>query len=247
MNEIIITLDIDWCPDFVIDFVASILVEHNIKATWFVTHKSPAIKCLANYSNLFELGIHPNFLPNSSHGNNIKDIINTCLEMVPDAISMRTHYLHQSDKIFEFIVQNTSIKVDSSILLPLMPAIQPLEYFYVETTRSLVRMPYYWEDYIEMLRPEPRWQSIQYICRGYGLKILNFHPIHIYLNSNSTLKYQELKKHVSNLQSATPEDLEPFRNRNYGVYNLFLEVIKFHTKRESINIKDIYEGWKRSG
>lgn len=39
----LLTLDIDWAPDFIIDEVVSILVKNNVKATWFITHNSPAI------------------------------------------------------------------------------------------------------------------------------------------------------------------------------------------------------------
>ena len=42
-NEIALTLDVDWAPDFMIDFAAEILVEHGVRATWFVTHDSPAL------------------------------------------------------------------------------------------------------------------------------------------------------------------------------------------------------------
>lgn len=34
----VITLDIDWAPDFVIDAVAEQLVQAGVWATWFVTH-----------------------------------------------------------------------------------------------------------------------------------------------------------------------------------------------------------------
>ena len=40
-NDYLIFLDVDWTLDFVIEYVANILVEHGIKATWFLTHDSP--------------------------------------------------------------------------------------------------------------------------------------------------------------------------------------------------------------
>ena len=59
------TRSIDWAPDFIIEKVDEILKERNIKATWFVTHKSAYLKNLSKNRN-YELGIHPNFLPNDS-------------------------------------------------------------------------------------------------------------------------------------------------------------------------------------
>ena len=32
----VLTLDIDWVPDWMIEKVASILIDHNVGATWFV-------------------------------------------------------------------------------------------------------------------------------------------------------------------------------------------------------------------
>ncbi len=43
MNDVVLTVDVDWAPDFTIDFVAEQLIAHKVQATWFVTHWSPAI------------------------------------------------------------------------------------------------------------------------------------------------------------------------------------------------------------
>ena len=64
---ILITLDIDWAPDFIIKKVDEILKEKGVKATWFVTHNSAYLNNLAKNKN-YELGIHPNFLPNTTQG-----------------------------------------------------------------------------------------------------------------------------------------------------------------------------------
>ena len=40
INSILITLDTDWAPDFILSDVAEILSNKNIKATWFVTNNS---------------------------------------------------------------------------------------------------------------------------------------------------------------------------------------------------------------
>ena len=44
MNAIALTFDVDWAPDFAIDFVARKLVRDHVRATWFVTHDSPGIR-----------------------------------------------------------------------------------------------------------------------------------------------------------------------------------------------------------
>ena len=70
---ILIRLDIDWAPDFIIKKVDEMLTEKNVKATWFVTHKSAYLKTLSKNRN-YELGIHPNFMSDSTQGNSIEEI-----------------------------------------------------------------------------------------------------------------------------------------------------------------------------
>ena len=62
MNDLVLTLDMDWAPDCAIDFVSEELVSREVRATWFVTHASPAVHRLREHPELFELGIHPNNL-----------------------------------------------------------------------------------------------------------------------------------------------------------------------------------------
>src|SRR4028119_935918 len=93
--RVAITLDVDWAPDFVIDSVAETLRRARVKCTWFVTHPSPAVDRLRRHPELFELGVHPNFLPGSTQGATAADVLNYCRRLVPDARSMRTHSLVQ--------------------------------------------------------------------------------------------------------------------------------------------------------
>src|SRR5574343_923298 len=103
MNPYGIAIDIDWAPDFMIDFMAAELLLHQIKASWYVTHLSPAVERFRR-SDLFELGIHPNFRPGSSHGNSPREVLKTVMDMVPEAISVRTHGLIQSADLYEIIL-----------------------------------------------------------------------------------------------------------------------------------------------
>jgi len=46
-----ITLDCDWAPDFVLEYVADILTKNKVKATWFITNKSPFLSELESMKN----------------------------------------------------------------------------------------------------------------------------------------------------------------------------------------------------
>lgn len=212
MSEgVAITIDIDWVPDFIIDDVASRLVAAGVRATWFVTHASPAVDRLRDHPALFELGIHPNFLPNSSHGATPSSVLAHCMGLVPDARSMRTHSLVQSTPLLIDVVALTPVRIDASLYVPgqddLRPA--PLEI----PGGTLMRLPFCWEDDLEMYQREPQWDVASRIASRRGLRIVNFHPVHIALNSATLVPYVELKRLTPRLQDATPACLHPLVNR----------------------------------
>lgn len=209
-----ITLDIDWAPDFVIDMVADILIEANVPATWFVTHASPAVDRLRERNDLFELGIHPNFLPNSSHGTTVPEVLAYCMDLVPDAVSMRSHALVQSSVILSYVMMETPIQFEASLFLPHATHLVPIVHHIGH--RRLVRLPYWWEDDAEMLCPVPEW-DVATTLSSPGLKIFDFHPIHIVLNSASMTGYAELKQ-LGALQSVLQShcDAHIFGGRGTG-------------------------------
>src|SRR5437588_10311456 len=105
----ILTFDVDWAPDYMIDFVAERLLKDRMRPTWSVTHESPAIERLRSNSDIFELGVHPNFLPGSSHGGNTHDVLRSCMAMVPEAQSFRTHSLVQSTPLLCEVMKSTPL------------------------------------------------------------------------------------------------------------------------------------------
>lgn len=188
----VITLDIDWAPDYAIDFAASLLIEAQVRATWFVTHDSPAVERLRQHPHLFELGIHPNFLPGTTHGNTESEILSHCMEFVPQARVVRTHGLVQTSNLLEKIIDETPVSVDLSLFLPHATVLEPVVYYW-ENGKRLVRLPYMWEDDFEMVRPDGVWDLGRMINRGTGLMIMDFHPIHVFLNSVTLATYRSVR------------------------------------------------------
>ena len=123
-----VTFDIDWAPDCAIDFAANLLAERGVKSTWFVTHLSPAVERLRSCPDLFELGIHPNFMPKSSHGVEPEQVLKTCMEFVPEAVSVRTHGLLQSGSLFDLVMSLTPVTFDVSLFHPRALQIEVIKY-----------------------------------------------------------------------------------------------------------------------
>lgn len=220
-----ITFDVDWAPDFMINEVSKILINHNIKATWFVTHNSPAIEGLRHYPELFELGIHPNFYPGSTHGKTEEEVMAQIKSIVTDAISMRTHGLYQNTNLLMKAVKDFGIKIDLSILLPYTTNITPHYLKFRNYSEPLFRIPFFWEDDLELSASRPSWDFNNGKYHVPGIKIFNFHPVHIALNSCSLSAYESLKNAIP-VSSVHPNDIKQFKNSNAGVATLFSQLVQ---------------------
>lgn len=237
-DKIALSFDIDWAPDFVIDFTAQILVRNNIKATWFITHKSEAVERLFKYPELFDLGVHPNFLEHSTQGRNKSEIMNFVMNIVPDAKTVRTHGMYYSAEISKLFAQKYGLKFDSSIYLKEMPDIRPQNIYYEDNL--LIRLPYFWEESGEMMNPKPSFNIGQRLDYS-GLKIFDFHPIHIFLNSKSMKNYNNLKKSFD-LNVCLEKDIQPFVNKGLGARTLLLDLIE-QVGFDIDNIARIGDSW----
>lgn len=148
-----------------------------------MTNDSPIIQRMKE-NDLIELGLHPNFHPDSTQGKDFNDIMNNLLMIVPGATSIRTHTLFWSSRLY-YELEKFAIKYDSSLILYNSNNIEPNILDHV----GLIRFPIYWEDDFALLE-----KNLNIDLTKKGLKILNFHPVHIYLNSPSINNYNEAKK-----------------------------------------------------
>jgi len=248
LNEFLLTFDVDWAPDFVIDEVVDFLLEKKLKATWFITHDSPSIRKILEHKEIFEFGLHPNFLSNSSQGTNEKEVMNNLRKIIPDSKIIRTHALFQSTYLFRNLVKNFDLKIDVSLLLPDTPNLQPHKIYFDEQNNELIRVPFFWEDDIEMYNPK---KSLSMKSERYhveGLKIFDFHPIHIFLNSNNMENYESLKKSKP-LLSLKPNEVKPFVNeKSTGINNFFKEFCDYilNKQKQSFTISEIIRKWNNS-
>ena len=238
VDDVVVTLDIDWAPDCAIDWVAGQLAAREVRATWFVTHVSPAVERLRERPDLFELGIHPNFLPGSSHGATTDAVLDHCMALVPEATSLRSHALVQSTPILARIMERTPVTTDLSLFLAYAPGLRPVDFRVGE--RSLLRLPYFWEDDDEMQQPSPDWRLGPLLAVGAGLKVFDFHPVHVYMNGAGMAAYRRLAAGVGRLQDATEAEVCGLVRGGEGTRSLFLELVDhLASGRESWTAHDV--------
>jgi len=108
-NKIFLTFDIDWCSDEVLEYTLDLLDQFDAKATFFVTHQTKLLDRIEKNEN-FELGIHPNFnfLLNGDfrYGKSMGEIVRYYLEIVPNAVSVRSHSMTQNSNILDLFRKN---------------------------------------------------------------------------------------------------------------------------------------------
>ncbi len=188
-NDIYLTFDMDWASDEVIEYTCDLLIKANIKATFFVTHETKFIYELRK-NNLFELGIHPNFngLMELKEIRSYTKIIDDLLELVPEAVSTRSHALFNSSLIVKYMA-GKGIKYDLNTYIPIDAGmdLKPYKYFF-----DTIKLPHFYEDdvyFSDKNKPLPE----VYLDKKNCIKVFDFHPIHIFLNTETALRYESAR------------------------------------------------------
>lgn len=223
----ILTLDCDWAPDFVLADVLDRVARKGAHATIFVTHPSPVLDGLGPAGRL-ELGWHPNFLPGSTHGSTPAEVADHLSALVPKALSMRTHGLTGGTALFRaFLEAAPHLRYDSSVYLPGQKHLSFSDVRFGGKAR-IKRLPIAWEDDCHLMEKGSLPHRLE-DGETQGLCVLDFHPIHVWLNTADLKVYEKLKG-LGPLQKLTESDLKPFRNRASGIGDVFdraLETLDF--------------------
>ena len=248
LKESLLSFDTDWAPDFLLNYVVNKLIKRNIRTTWFITHDSPLIRKIIEKSDLFEIGIHPNFLPTSTQGSDEDEVMEYFEKFIPNTKSIRTHALFQSTFLFRKLVKDYNIEIDVSLLLPHTPYLIPHKIFLGEKLSELIRVPFFWEDDLEMYNTQSSWKLDNKWFKKEGLKIFNFHPVHIFLNSKSMENYEEIKKSKP-FNKCKENEITKYRNVNeLGTEKFFDDVCNYieSKQKNSYTISEIVSKWKNN-
>jgi hypothetical protein len=188
-NQIIyLTFDIDWVSDKIISHTISILEDYGLNATFFATHDSQLLKTLS--LKKYEIGLHPNF----DLGNGQYDInaLEKLKEIYPSAVGTRSHSLFFSSRVLQSM-QVCGLQYESNIFLW-----RHEELHLTKRTKTIDSIPFNWSDdkHVELECPFSMDTFPQ--LNQSGLNIFNFHPVHIYLNTDVYSRY-ETAKHYFNI------------------------------------------------
>ncbi len=193
MDRVFLTFDIDWAHDAVLSDTVDVVEAAGVRATWFVTHRSRVVDRIGP-NPAFELGIHPNFNPllqgDLTRATDCGAEIDAMLEIVPGCRSVRSHSVAQSGPIMRAfadrgLTHDTNDNIPEGAGMRLRPW---------RSSTGMVKAPYCWAD-------EHAWsrqQSVDFrdIVNRIGLAIFDFHPIHVFLNTEAPSTYGTARPHL---------------------------------------------------
>lgn len=225
-NKIFLTFDMDWAHDEILFDTLNILNLYSVNSTWFVTHKSSFINCLKTNLNV-EIGIHPNFnklLENEKINKDYKEILFDIFKLIPDAKSMRSHSMTQNSKILD-ISRSYGITHDVNHFIPNFSNLELKPWLH---WNGLIKVPYIWEDDVHLLyesRNISEYEPRDIVKKNKGIKVFDFHPIHIFLNTECLTRYEKTRK-----LHQKPDKLIKYRFQGYGTRNRFINILKNNLK-----------------
>lgn len=224
------TCDIDWAPDEVIADTLNLFELFGVKCTFFSTHHS--FELAKSDTKLFEIGIHPDFHPllRGSYSKSYDDILDEILEIHPQAVGVRTHTMMQSIPILQKFAEKNLV-YEANTFMPYQYGLKAFKLW-----NNLVRIPFNWEDDVHWAYGYS-FEDARIDIHTDDLVIFDFHPVHIYLNTENKYRYNEAKNFLKD-----PKILLSYRNNEVpGTRDLLLNLLKICKEKEiaTHKLKDI--------
>ena len=236
-----LSFDQDWAPEWATRALTDALAEAGLQGTLFVTHDCPSLASL-RASGHIELGWHPNFLPGSSHGDTVEQVLDTMARWVPEAVGARAHTLMRGTPLL-MAYRERGLRYDAADIFDGRPGLEAFE-----SWTGVLRLPIWFEDDVHLERGL-RCDVDRLALDAPGLKICTFHPVLVALNASDLAPYRDLKRDLAQrgvgLTDATQADFARHRQRHEpGVADLFNALVtwlKAHPASQGGPLKSLCE------
>ncbi len=212
----VLTADQDWAPEWAIEIFLEHVRKWSVPLHIFRTNPSRRFDDEVSAGRI-EQGWHPNFLPGSSHGSTIEEVIRYFQTLFPGVRTSRCHCFAE-DSFRMRALARAGIVADSQNPTPcqgyLLPMIHP---------SGILRLPVYFEDdnMFDAMDPAFTVDVFRKSLFTPGLKILNFHPTFVGCNTPTQAHYESVKSKV--FHTDEPEDGVRWAGR--GTANMLDELL----------------------
>lgn len=232
--------DIDWASEDVMKEFFNIVNPFELKPTLFVTHESAEIE--KNYQlGTIDRGIHPNFLPDSSHGNSYKEIAETVVKFAPESYGFRCHRYFDVTDITHLLVNEYNYKYSSNLGTIMQSNIKPILH-----ESGLITIPIFFEDGTHL------YNKLDLDIKKYiklftepGIKIISFHPMNFVFNSPTMPFMRQIKDSLSReaYNNITTETIERLGNKEAGIGKTIIDIIHFvkQNNYKVLSMNQIYQ------
>jgi len=216
---IVLTIDVDWAPRPCLQDTLELLADRGVKATFFVTRGTDA-SLLDGHA----LAVHPNFAGSFSTVEDYRRDLEEIIREFPRARGLRTHALHNSYYMqVNLRDPKLAIAYTSNYYIPMTEGLQPI---FCQSLRW--ELPIYFMDHLNMeMAGRVDRDNILSDLRNPGLKVMAFHPFHIYLNSQDMAHVAKAKPYYQE-----PDKLRQMRGNGYGIRDLFLDVLALYKAKD---------------
>ena len=222
-NTVYVTLDTDWAPDSLIDFSLDFLHKYQVQSTFFATNRTDVL--LQSDPDVVEVGLHPNYTNLDTVESTLADL----KDIYPDAHGVRSHTLLHGSR-FNKLYQRLNMSWTSNYLAMFSRNIQPI------TNPGMIEYPVYFMDdaYLLMYTGADKFKVSSLQLETAGMKILAFHPIHIFLNTGTIEHYEKAKSSLHDFSK-----LKQLVNSGPGIRTLFMEVLDYLQGSSTLTLSEI--------
>ncbi len=218
----ILTFDIDWACDEMIEYVTDLVEDANVPVIFLVTHETRLLERFRLNKNI-QLGIHPNFNPlveNQGRATGVVETIRNLKKIVPDAEILRSHSLTTSGRMLGTF-RDAGIRFLSNYMMTGVDTIEP--FYHVN---GLIECPIFFADDGYMMKEFSHFFQLLNIDKitekhHKGLRVFNFHPINIALNMSDSEQYEAARPFYKDWKRLTE-----FKNDRFGVENILKKLLR---------------------
>lgn len=226
----IFTSDLEWASESMVTFCLE--AHGDIPLTPFVTNQSQEIEDKYGGERRRLVGVHPNFRTGSTHGRFPDEVISFVRGLWPESRFYRSHCFYEDSNISRRLYES-GYKYNSNLALHLQERIMPLRH-----QSGGLCMPVFLEDDCLLANGPMAFENLIPSLRSPGLKIFNFHPIHVCLNTPSLSYYESIKSLVSG------DSWREHQHKGEGTRTTLDAIIKYVRVHPGLGIfylDDVYE------
>jgi RimJ/RimL family protein N-acetyltransferase len=213
-----ITSDQDWAPPWAAAALMALLEPFRVPVHVFRTSACPVFD-RAHDDGRITIGWHPNFLPESSHGATIPEVIKHLQELFPGCKTVRTHCFVENTFIWDEIAK-AGIVADSQLASFYQGNLEPIKHW-----TGIYRFPIFFEDDLFIRDGGPLdLKIVRKTLFSPGLKILNFHASFVAANVPSAAYYEQVKSRIFSKDGSIEEVRFAGRGASTVVHELLTEI-----------------------